>query len=58
LPLTLVQRRTYSCEVRWPKQFGPLMDYYVAAEVKAGGSSKTLTCPPEAPGRFYTVTLL
>ena len=57
-PLTLVQRRTYTGEIHWPKLPSPLMDYYVAAEVKAGGSNKTLTCPPEAPGRFYTVTLV
>jgi hypothetical protein len=58
LPLTLAQRRTYTGEIHWPKPSGPLMDYYVAAEVKVAGSSKTLTCPPEAPGRFYTVTLV
>jgi hypothetical protein len=57
-PLTLAERRTYNGEIHWPKLSSPLMDYYVAAEVKVGGSSKTLTCPPEAPGRFYTVTLV
>jgi len=30
----------------------------VQAEVELGGVKKVLTSPPEAPVRFYTVTLL
>jgi hypothetical protein len=34
------------------------MDYYVQAEIDLGGAKKALTSPPEAPAKFYTVTLL
>jgi hypothetical protein len=44
--------------MQWPEAPGPLLDYYIAAEVEAGGAKKTLTSPPEAPNRYYTVTLL
>jgi hypothetical protein len=57
-PMSLEQRRTYTGEIQWRQVSGPLMDYYVQAHVEVDGGSKTLTCPPEAPGRCYTVTLL
>jgi hypothetical protein len=57
-PMKLVQRRTYSAELQWHESAGPLLDYYVAAEVEADGARKTITSPPEAPQRFHTVTLI
>jgi hypothetical protein len=55
--MSLARRRTYASEIKW-QEAGPLMDYYVQAEVELGGVKKVLTSPPEAPVRFYTVTLL
>jgi hypothetical protein len=57
-PMKLEQRRTYSAELQWRESIGPLLDYYVAAEVEADGAMKTLTSPAEAPQRFCTVTLV
>jgi hypothetical protein len=56
-PMSLTGRRTYAGEIKW-QEAGPLMDYYVQAEIEIGGVKKALTSPPEAPARFYTVTLL
>ena len=56
-PMTLTGRRTYASEIKWQGTV-PLMDYYVLAEFDVGGVKKALTSPPEAPARFYTVTLL
>jgi hypothetical protein len=56
-PMSLAHRRTYTGEIKW-QEGGPLMDYYVQAEIAVGGNKKALTSPPEAPIRFYTVTLL
>jgi hypothetical protein len=56
-PMNLVGRRTYASEIKW-QQAGPLMDHYVQAEITLDGVKKALTSPPEAPARFYTVTLL
>jgi hypothetical protein len=56
-PMSLAGRRTYADEIKW-HEASPLMDYYVRAEVEIGGVKKALTSPPEAPARFYTVTLL
>ena len=56
--MKLVQRRTYMAELLWRETMGALLDYYVAAEVEAGGARKTITTPPEAPQRFHTVTLV
>jgi len=55
--MSSARRRTYASEIKW-QEVGPLMDYYVQAEVEVGGVKKALTSPPEAPVRFYTVTLL
>jgi hypothetical protein len=55
-PMKLVERRTYMGELQWREGTGVLLDYYVSAEVEAGGAQKTLTSPPEAPLRFHTVT--
>jgi hypothetical protein len=57
-PMKLDQRRTYTGELAWREAPGLLMDYFVTAQVEAGGAKKTLTSPPEAPHRYYTVTLL
>jgi hypothetical protein len=56
-PMSSARRRTYASEIKW-QEVGPLMDYYVEAEVEVGGARKTVTSPPEAPQRYYTVTLL
>jgi hypothetical protein len=57
-PMKLVQRRTYTAELQWRDTTCPLLDYYVAAELEAGGARKRVTSPPEAPRQFCTVTLL
>jgi len=57
-PMKLVDRRTYTADLQWRESTGPLLDYYVAAEVEADGVKKTITSPPEAPQRFCTVTLV
>ena len=57
LPMSLAHRRTYAGEIKW-QETAPLMDYYVQAEIETGGVKRTFTSPPEAPARFYTVTLL
>jgi hypothetical protein len=57
LVMNLAQRRTYWGEIKW-REASPLMDYYVEAQFEAGGVKKVLTSPPEAPARFYTVTLV
>jgi hypothetical protein len=56
-PMTLLGRRTYASEIKW-QEGGTLMDYYVQAEVEAGGVNKAVTSPLEAPARFYPVTLV
>ena len=56
-PMALVRRRTYSAAIKW-QEGGPLMDYYVQAEIDLGGARKTVASPPEAPARFYIVTLI
>ena len=56
-PMSLAHRHTYASEIKW-QEAGPLMDYYVQAEIELGGVKKAATSPPEAPARFYTVTLL
>jgi len=55
--MSLARRRTYAGEIKW-QEGGALMDYYVQAEIEVGGSKNALTSPPEAPARFYTVTLV
>ena len=57
-PMSLANRRTYSDELAW-QEGGALLDYYVQAEVAWGGTNKkAITCPPEAPARFHSVTLI
>jgi hypothetical protein len=56
-PMSLAGRRTFASEIKW-QEAGALMDYYVHAELEMGGLKKAFTSPPEAPARFYTVTLL
>jgi hypothetical protein len=55
--MNLSGRRTYVGALKW-QEAAPLMDYYVQAEIEIAGTKKTLGSPPEAPARFYTVTLL
>jgi hypothetical protein len=55
--MKLEQRRTYTAELQWRETTGPLLDYYVAAEIELDGGKRTITTPPEAPRRFHTVTL-
>jgi hypothetical protein len=57
-PMKLVQRKTFTAELQWRESTGPLLDYYVAAELETDGSRKTLTSPPEAPHRFYSATMV
>jgi len=52
-PMTLAGRRTYVADIGYPRTDGILLDYYVQAE-----GAKAITAPPEAPARFYTMTLL
>jgi hypothetical protein len=56
-PMSLASRRTYGGELKW-QEGGPLLDYYVQAEITSGGTKKVVTSPPEAPARFYSVTLV
>jgi hypothetical protein len=56
-PMKLDGRRTYTAELHWQEISKVLGDYYVAVEVEGAGGPKTLVSPPEAPRRFYTVTL-
>jgi hypothetical protein len=56
--MKLVGRRTYGGELEVKDVAASLMDYYVTADFSGGSSSSTVTGPPEAPGRFFTVTLL
>jgi hypothetical protein len=56
-PMKLVERRTYTAELHWRESTGPLLDYYVAAEVESEGRKRNVTTPPEAPKRFHSVTL-
>ena len=34
--MSLVHRRTYAGEIKW-QEAGPLMDYYIQAEIEVGG---------------------
>ena len=56
--MKMVGRRTYVAEIEALDVAPSLMDYYVAADFSGGSSSSTVTTPPEAPTRFYTVTML
>jgi hypothetical protein len=57
-PMKLLERRTYTADLHWRESAGPLLDYYVAAELESEGRKKNVTTPPEAPQRFHTVTLV
>jgi hypothetical protein len=57
-PMSLAGRRTYLGELECHGATRPLLDYYVEAEFKIGEGKMLSTAPLEAPGRFYTVTLL
>ncbi len=56
--MKLVGRRTYVAESEYRTTASPLTDYYVEAICVVGDEPKVLTAPPEAPARFYTVTLV
>jgi hypothetical protein len=55
--MELTGRRTYASAIKW-QEAAPLIDYYVEAEFESAGTKNSVTSPPEAPARFYTVTLL
>jgi hypothetical protein len=55
--MKLEARRTYIEEIH-ARRAQELLDYCVASDVEAGGARKSLRCPPEAPSRYDTVTLL
>jgi hypothetical protein len=57
-PMKFVARRTYTAELEWRRSNGPFLDYYISVEVEGDGSKKVILAPPEAPRRFYTVTLI
>jgi hypothetical protein len=57
-PMNLEERRTYSGEIQCTDVSFSFLDYYVKVDAEAEGSTRTLTCPLEAPDRYYTVTLL
>ncbi len=54
----LVGRRTFVKELGSPRSSSPLLDYYVEAEFVGPQGRVRSTAPLEAPGRFYTVTLV
>ena len=56
--MTLRGRRTYQADLVWTDAGGPVLDYHVEAEVVAGGRTVRCTAPLEAPGRYYSVTLV
>jgi hypothetical protein len=55
--MSLVGRRTFTGTIKW-QEAAPLLDYYIQAAIEIAGAKRTLSSPPEAPARFYTVTLL
>jgi hypothetical protein len=57
-PMKLVERRTYMGEIEARDVAASLMDYYVTADFSGASSASPVTAPPEAPARFYTITLL
>jgi hypothetical protein len=50
-------RRTFIGEIQYPESAESLMDYYVQAECVVSGRPESVAAPPEAPERFYTITL-
>lgn len=54
----LIGRRTFVSDLAPPQTSNPLLDYYVEAEFIGPKGRIRCTAPPEAPGRFYTVTLI
>ena len=58
IPMERVERRTYVGELDAKDVAASLMDYYVTADFSGGSNASPVTAPPEAPRRFYTVTLL
>jgi hypothetical protein len=56
--MALAGRRTFIAELGAPQTSTPLLDYYVEAEFVGRQGRVRSTAPAEAPGRFYTVTLV
>ncbi len=52
------RRRTFLGELACLDASRPLLDYYVEAEFRVGAEKTLATAPLEAPGRFYTATLV
>ena len=56
--MTLVGRRTFVGQLGPPQGSSPLLNYYVEAEFVGSQGRVRSAAPPEAPRRFYTVTLV
>ena len=56
--MRLEGRRTYVTEFEYRTATNPMVDYYVEAVCQVAGKKKVLSAPAEAPGRWYTVTLV
>lgn len=57
-PMQLVGRRTYTAEIECPASGALFVDYTVQADCVLEGGRKSVFAPPEAPARFYTMTLI
>ncbi|HEY6293419.1 MAG TPA: hypothetical protein VI455_17850, partial [Terriglobia bacterium] len=57
-PMTLLGRRTFVGEIAFTGAGHLFLDYYVQVAGQVAGAKKVLSAPVEAPGRFYTVTLV
>lgn len=51
-------RRTFAAELEAANGKGPFLDFYVRAGFAASGGKVEASAPPEAPKRFYTITLV
>lgn len=56
--MSLVGRRTFVAQLGSPQASHPLLDYYVEAEFPTPQGRIRATSPLEAPGRYYTVTIV
>jgi hypothetical protein len=56
--MSLVGRRTFATELTRPQTSHPFLDYYVEGEFVGPQGGIRRAAPAEAPGRFYTVTLI
>ena len=56
--MSLVGRRTFVTELTRQQTSHPFLDYYVEGEFVGSEGRIRRAAPAEAPGRFYTVTLI